>query len=132
VQGLSENIRALSIIDRFLEHARVYHFANNGTPETLVSSGDLMPRNLDHRIEVAFPIVDPIIASQIVELMELQLHDTVKGRMLGQDGRVLRRGLDADWPPLRSQYRTYEHGLLASGAKDITRKLPDLKAGDIG
>lgn len=126
VPGLSENIRALSIIDRFLEHARVYHFANDGNPETLLSSGDLMPRNLDHRIEIAFPLVDSLLANQVVELLELQLHDTVKGRVLGADGEVLRRGLDPHWPPLRSQYRTYEHGLLASGAKDITRKLPDL------
>jgi len=125
VEGLSENIRVISIIDRFLEHARIYHFANAGDPETLLASGDLMPRNLDNRVEIAFPLVDPIVAAQVVELLELQLHDTVKGRVLGSRGEVLRRGQDPSWPPLRSQTRTYEHGLLASGARNITVKLPD-------
>ena len=126
VPGLSENIRVLSIIDRFLEHARVYHFANHGNPETLLSSGDLMQRNLDHRVEVTFPLVDPIAAAQVVELLELQLSDNVKGRVLGPDGGVVRRGLDPSRPPLRSQTRTYEHGLMASGVRNVTHRLPDL------
>ena len=125
VPGLSENIRAVSIIDRFLEHARVYHFQNNGEPETLLSSGDLMPRNLDHRVEVAFPLVDPIVADQVVEMLELQLHDTTKGRVLGPDGNVARRGLDASWPPLRSQTRIYEHNMTISGIRAVTQKVPD-------
>ena len=125
VPGLSDNIRVLSIIDRFLEHARVYHFANDGAPETLLSSGDLMQRNLDHRVEVTFPLVDPIVAAQVVELLELQLGDNVKGRVLGPDGRGIRRGLEPGQPLLRSQVRTYEHGLLASGVKNLTQKLPD-------
>jgi len=125
VPGLSDNIRAVSIIDRFLEHARVYHFNNGGDTETLLASGDLMQRNLDHRVEVAFPLVDPIVAAQVLEMLELQLHDTTKGRVLGPDGGVLRRGLDPAWPPLRSQSRTYEHGLMASGVKTVTQKFPD-------
>jgi polyphosphate kinase len=125
VPGLSERIRVVSVIDRFLEHARVYHFNNGGEPETLLASGDLMQRNLDHRVEVAFPLVDPIIAAQVVEMLELQLHDTTKGRVLGPDGRVLRRGLDPTGPPLRSQLRTYEHSLMASGVRAITMKFPD-------
>jgi len=128
VPGLSDNIRVISIIDRFLEHARIYHFANAGEPETLLASGDLMPRNLDNRVETAFPLVDPIVAAQVVELLELQIHDTVKGRVLGPNGEVLRRGLNPDWPPLRSQVRTYEHGLLASGVRNVTVKLPDFGA----
>ncbi|MGA2082480.1 MAG: polyphosphate kinase 1 [Holophaga sp.] len=130
VPGLSETIRALSIIDRFLEHARVYHFNNDGNPETLVASADLMPRNLDHRVEVAFPLTDPIVAAQVVEMLELQLHDTTKGRVLGPDGAVLGRGLDPDWPPLRSQYQLYEHGLLGSPVKAITQKLADSDSWD--
>jgi polyphosphate kinase len=125
VPGLSERIQAVSVIDRFLEHARVYHFNNGGDTETLLASGDLMQRNLDHRVEVAFPLVDPIVADQVLELLELQLHDTTKGRVLGPDGSVLRRGLDPSWPPLRSQVRTYEHGLMSSGIKAATQKLPD-------
>ncbi len=125
VAGLSEHIHAVSVIDRFLEHARVYHFNNDGDTETLLASGDLMQRNLDHRVEVAFPLVDPIVAAQVFEMLELQLHDTTKGRVLGPDGGVLRRGLDPSWPPLRSQSRTYEHGLMSSGVKAVTQKFPD-------
>ncbi|MBP1625894.1 MAG: ppk 1 [Holophagaceae bacterium] len=123
VPGLSENIRVVSILDRFLEHARVYHFANNGEPETILASGDLMSRNLDNRVEVAFPLVDPIVAAQVVELLELQLQDTVKGRVLGPDGSVIRRGLDPNGPRLSSQIKTYEHLLFVSGAKFVTQKL---------
>jgi len=125
VRGLSDNIRAVSIIDRFLEHARVYHFLNGGNPETLLASGDLMQRNLDNRVEVAFPLVDPIVAAQVAEMLELQLRDTVKGRVLGPDGSVVRRGLDPSGPPLRSQYRSYEHGLTVSGVRNVTQKLPE-------
>ena len=126
VPGLSENIRALSIIDRFLEHARIYHFANDGQPETLLSSADLMPRNLDRRVELAFPLVDPLLAAQVMEMVELQLHDTLKGRVLGAEGEVIRRGLDPQDPPLRSQLRVYEHTLLASGVGALTQKLGPL------
>jgi polyphosphate kinase len=126
VPGLSENIRALSIIDRFLEHARIYHFANDGQPETLLSSADLMPRNLDRRVELAFPLVDPILAAQVMEMVELQLHDTLKGRVLGSEGEVVRCGLDLQDPPLRSQLRIYEHTLLASGVGALTQKLGPL------
>jgi polyphosphate kinase len=126
VPGLSENIRAISILDRFLEHSRIYHFANDGNPETLLSSADLMPRNLERRVELAFPLTDPILAAQVLEMVELQLHDTLKSRVLGPDGGVLRRGLDSQDPPLRSQLRIYEHTLLSSGVGSVTRKLEPL------
>jgi polyphosphate kinase len=126
VPGLSENIRAISILDRFLEHARIYHFANDGDPETLLSSADLMPRNLERRVELAFPLTDPILAAQVLEMVELQLHDTLKSRVLGPSGEVLRRGLDPQDPPLRSQLRIYEHTLLSSGVGSVTRKLEPL------
>jgi polyphosphate kinase len=114
VPGLSERIRVVSIIDRFLEHARVFHFHNDGESETLLASGDLVPRNLDYRVEVVFPLVDAQLAAQVVELLELQLRDTCKGRVLGPDGGVLRRGLDPTWPGLRSQTRTYEREVMVN------------------
>nr|WP_320132808.1 polyphosphate kinase 1 [uncultured Holophaga sp.] len=131
VPGLSENIRVISILDRFLEHARVYHFANAGEPETLLASGDLMSRNLDHRVEIAFPLVDPIVAAQVVELLELQLRDTVKGRVLGPEGTVLRRGFQPDDAKLSSQVRTYEHLLFQSGARSVTQRLPAFRDEEI-
>ncbi len=123
VPGLSENIRVVSILDRFLEHARVYYFANDGNPETLLSSGDLMQRNLDHRVEVVFPLVDPLLSAEVIEMLELQLADTVKGRVLGSEGQVLRRGLDSLGATLRSQLRLYEYGYLRSGAGAMTQRL---------
>jgi polyphosphate kinase len=122
LEGLSENIRVLSILDRFLEHARIYHFANNGHSETYLASADLMQRNLDHRVEVAFPLVDPVLEAEVVDMLELQLHDTVKGRAIGAQGEVLRRGF-ADGPELRCQARLYELGLAASGVAAVTRRL---------
>lgn len=85
-----------------------------------------MPRNLDRRVELAFPLVDPLLAAQVMEMVELQLHDTLKGRVLGPEGQVLRRGLDLEDPPLRSQLRIYEHTLLASGVGALTQKLGPL------
>ncbi len=122
VPGLSEHIRVLSIVDRFLEHARIYHFLNDGAPETWLSSADLMPRNLDRRVELAFPLVDPLLAAEVAEMLELQLQDTVKGRVIGPEGQALRRGFQ-EGPLLRSQLRFYEHARLRSGVGDVTRRL---------
>ncbi len=111
IPGLSERIRVVSILDRFLEHARVYAFQNGGDPEVLLASGDLMPRNLDHRVEIAFPLVDPALVREVLGLLRIQLADTVKGRVLGPEGAVLRRGLDPAGPRLQSQLHLYQHYL---------------------
>lgn len=123
LRGLSERIRVVSLIDRFLEHARVYHFTNGGDSETWLASADLMPRNLDHRVELAFPLVDPLLAAEVVDLLELQLQDTAKARVTGPEGQTLRRGLDPAAPPLRSQLRFYDHARQRSGVGDLTRRL---------
>lgn len=104
VPGLSENIRVISIIDRFLEHARVYRFENGGEPELFLASADWMPRNLNSRIEVAFPILDPNIREQIMEMLSLQLADNVKARVLHADGTNHRKSGE---PSLRSQFELY-------------------------
>lgn len=102
VRGLSDNIEVISIIDRFLEHARVYYFENGGSLEMFVSSADLMPRNLNKRVEVAFPILDPKIAARVEKILEVQLSDNVKARILNADGSSRRRRTD-DAPRVRSQ-----------------------------
>lgn len=85
--GISENIRVISIVGRFLEHARAYYFHNLGNPHLYVGSADLMPRNLDRRVEVLFPIRDPRIRQEIVEnILKVQLQDTSQARCLGADG----------------------------------------------
>ena len=108
VPGLSERIRVVSIIDRFLEHARIYSFENGGTPEYYLASADWMPRNLDHRVEIAFPILDPRLQAQVSEILEVQLRDSVKARILQPDGSTVRAKSMGSEVPLRSQERIYE------------------------
>src|SRR5215470_7066822 len=106
IPGLSDRIRAISIVDRYLEHARVFYFQNGGESEYWLASADWMPRNLDHRVETAFPVLDPRLQAQIREVLELQLADTVKAREILLDGTSVRvRAPDA--PPVRSQERLY-------------------------
>jgi polyphosphate kinase len=107
VPGLSDRIRAISIVDRNLEHARIFYFENSGEPEYWLSSGDWMPRNLDHRVEVAFPVLDPVLQSQVHEILEVQLSDTVKARRFLPNGtteRVRPEGREV----VRAQERLYE------------------------
>lgn len=84
VKGYSENIEIISIIDRFLEHARVWIFGNNGAEKIFLSSADLMARNLDHRVEVGFPILDPLVRSEIRDIINIQLKDNTKAREINQ------------------------------------------------
>ena len=105
VPGLSDRIRAVSIVDRFLEHARVYYFKNDDSPEYLLASADWMPRNLDRRVEIAFPVLDPGLRAQVAAVLEVQLGDTVKARLIRPDGTSER--LSAT-PALRSQERLWE------------------------
>lgn len=81
--GLAEGVKARSIVDRFLEHARIYRFVNGGDPELYLSSADLMKRNLSRRIEVAFPIFDASIREELEHVLHLQLADNTKARVLG-------------------------------------------------
>jgi polyphosphate kinase len=79
---LVQNVFAISIVDHFLEHARVYYFYNNNKPQVFISSADLMVRNLDYRIETACPIYNDTIKQQITEMLHIQLSDNVKARYL--------------------------------------------------
>jgi polyphosphate kinase len=87
VPGLSDNIRVRSILGRFLEHSRVYRFgADPETAEYLIGSADLMPRNLDHRVEALVPVVDPRLRARLAEMLELDLADDVLAWELAADG----------------------------------------------
>jgi polyphosphate kinase len=86
VPGVSENITVSAIVGRFLEHARIYYFHNSGNEEVFLGSADLMPRNLDRRVEVLFPLENPVIRDTIVtRILPAQLHDTVKIRYMQSD-----------------------------------------------
>ncbi|HEU4327434.1 MAG TPA: polyphosphate kinase 1 [Roseiflexaceae bacterium] len=112
VTGLSERIRVLSVVGRFLEHSRLYYFANNGTPEVYLGSADLMQRNLDRRVETLFPLEDPALVTQAHILLETYLHDNVRARELLPDGRYAWVQSVPEAPSLDSQT------ILMSGRAD--------------
>lgn len=101
--GISERIRVRSIVGRFLEHSRVYWFGNDGNPEIYCASADWMERNLMRRIEVAFPILDPALASRVYdETLVNYLADNTEAWLLGSDGRYT-RAQPGDAPPHSAQ-----------------------------
>ena len=103
VKGLSDNITVTAIIDRFLEHSRVYYFENNGDPEVFLSSADWMIRNLDRRVEVAAPILDPDLKQRVIEeVLNMSLYDNVKAHKILPDG-TSERLASGNAQPLRSQ-----------------------------
>lgn len=85
VPGHSKHIKAISIVDRYLEHARAFAFHNAGKPTLHLASADWMERNLDHRVETAFPVLDPRLKAEVLALLELQWKDHVKARVLDRD-----------------------------------------------
>ena len=102
IPRLSENIRVISIVGRFLEHSRIYYFANNGQPELFLSSADWMPRNFLRRVEVAFPIENATLRDEIINgVLPKFLRDRVKARELQPDGRY--RRLKPEGPETREQ-----------------------------
>jgi len=102
VRGKSENIQVVSIIDRFLEHARAYLFQNGGDEELYLSSADWMTRNLDKRIELMFPIEEPAHKARVIGALRAMFRDNVKARWLGPDGQYKRRPRGSE-PPFRVQ-----------------------------
>ena len=104
--GISENIRVVSIIDRYLEHARAFYFHNNGNPTFWLASADWMPRNFNRRIEIAFPVMETSLQTRLKEILELQLTDTVKGWWMQADGTYIRNPQTKD--AVRFQERYYE------------------------
>ncbi|MBI5473263.1 MAG: polyphosphate kinase 1 [Ignavibacteriae bacterium] len=107
IKGMSENISVMSIIDRFLEHARLFVFCNGGDELFYLSSADWMKRNLDRRIEVAFPIYDKSLQQQLRTILDLQLNDNVKARVITK--RLDNPMRKDDGGPLRSQYASYAY-----------------------
>jgi polyphosphate kinase len=104
VPGVSDNIRVISIVGRFLEHSRIYYFENGGAAEVYLGSADLMPRNLDRRVEVIFPIRDPALRAYIRgAILEVELHNNTSARILQPDGSYIRRRPRADEPLVDSQ-----------------------------
>jgi polyphosphate kinase len=105
VKGLSENIRIRSIVDRFLEHSRIYYFENACQPQVFLSSADWLPRNFFRRIELAFPIEDGILRERLInEILAISLEDNAKARFLQPDGMYRRGRPGPRKPARRSQF----------------------------
>ncbi|NAW64926.1 polyphosphate kinase 1 [Photobacterium halotolerans] len=108
ITGISDNIRIISIVDRFLEHPRVMVFENNGEPEVFISSADWMTRNIDNRIEVGCPIRQPELKQKIIDILNIQFSDTVKARILDKSmsNNYVPRG---NKRKIRSQIAIYDY-----------------------
>src|SRR5881296_2738895 len=109
IPDLSENIRVISIVGRFLEHSRIFHFENGGQPKVFLSSADWMPRNFYRRIELAFPVENPTLRDQIIDgVLPKFVHDRVKARELQPDGKYRRLKPEGSEPRAQAQWHFRE------------------------
>ncbi|ADN76995.1 Polyphosphate kinase [Ferrimonas balearica DSM 9799] len=108
VPGVSDNIKAISVVDRFLEHPRVMVFENGGEPKVFITSADWMGRNIDNRIEVGCPIYAPRLKQQVLDMLNIQWQDTTKARVINrfQDNQYVSRG---NRKKIRSQVAIYDY-----------------------
>jgi len=109
IEGVSDNIRVLSVVGRFLEHSRIYYFRNGGQEEILLGSADLMPRNINNRVEVLFPVEDSKMIRYLRDdvLAEYQ-NDNVKARVMSPDGTYKRIERNGDAPPFNIQVKLFD------------------------
>jgi hypothetical protein len=122
--GLSENIEAISIVDKYLEHARIFIAGNDGKPEFFIGSADLMTRNLDFRVEVMAPINDQDCQSELMDVMEIQWKDNVKARVLDEprSNHFRRRvGRSRKVRAQKELYRYYREYLKTGSRPDVVR-----------
>ncbi|HEY7289523.1 MAG TPA: polyphosphate kinase 1 [Vicinamibacterales bacterium] len=119
VPGLSDRIEVVSIVDRFLEHSRIYYFLNGGEDELFLASADWMTRNLDKRIELMFPVIDADHKARVLSTLRAMFRDNVKARWLQPDGVYRRREPTDGEPVFRAQQHLYEEARrLASVARE--------------
>jgi polyphosphate kinase len=105
--GVSENIRVISILGRFLEHDRIFYFYNNGAPYTFIGSADWRGRNLDERVELVVPVEDPALQQQLIAILNDALADNRLAWDLHADGRYVLR-----WPDRNEPVRNFHEGLM--------------------
>ncbi len=101
IAGISENIRVISIIGRFLEHSRAYYFHNGGKPELYLGSADIMPRNLDHRVETLFPVFDKSCIHSVKSELDIMMNDNCKAWSMNPDGTYSK--IENEAPAISSQ-----------------------------
>lgn len=120
IPGLSENIQVFSIIDRFLEHARIFYFQNAGEPEVYLASSDWMTRNLENRIEILFPILTKSLKKRILNALNLYLADNQKSHELQPDGTWKKRKPGKNQEKIRAQEILYRLAVEAANAPSAT------------
>ena len=108
VPGVSESIQVRAIVDRFLEHGRVFHFANGGKDDVYIASADWMPRNFHRRVEAMIPIDDPALRTRLIDILQVQVVDNVKSWILRSDGKYVRSQAKAGGAIIRAQARFIE------------------------
>ena len=86
LKGISENIHVRSIVGNYLEHSRIFDFCNDGQPEVFMGSADWMPRNLDRRVEIVFPVLDQELKKKVLHILDVEFEDNVKAHVLQPDG----------------------------------------------
>jgi len=109
IKGLSENISVTGVVDKFLEHSRIMVFANGGHPKYFISSADLMIRNFDHRFEVACPVYDEDIRKELMYMLQIQMRDNVKARLINTPVLNEYKKPITGEKPLRSQFELYNY-----------------------
>ncbi|MGN6373869.1 MAG: polyphosphate kinase 1 [Solirubrobacteraceae bacterium] len=115
VEGISENIRVVSVVGRLLEHSRVYSFERDGEHTLYIASADLMPRNLDHRVEMAVPIANPALRAQLMETLERAFADNQRSWELAPDGEWRRRSAAPGEQPRDMQLELMQHFASLAG-----------------
>jgi polyphosphate kinase len=126
IPGVSENIRVLSVVDRHLEHARIFYFHAGGRREVYLSSADWMPRNFIRRVEVMFPVDDEALRDRLIdEILAISREDNVKARMLLPDGTYQRLRSENGEPARRSQRRFIELARKSAVAQPAPREDSD-------
>ena len=122
IPGVSENITVRSIVGNYLEHARIFYFENDGKPEYYCASADWMPRNLDRRVEILFPVEKPQLQEKLHDILECQMRDTVKASILQADGTYEKVDLRGKEAYNAQQHFCYEAKWAAKAEKELGEK----------
>lgn len=122
IPGVSENITVRSIVGNYLEHARIFYFENDGKPEYYCASADWMPRNLDRRVEILFPVEKPQLQEKLHDILECQMRDTVKASILQADGTYEKVDLRGKEAYNAQQHFCYEAKRAAKAEKELGEK----------
>lgn len=122
IKGMSENITVISIVDRFLEHSRIFYFENGGTEEVYLSSADWMPRNLERRVELMVPVLQDSINKTIIEMLKVYFMDNEKAKVLQPDGFWIDKPKTKNEKPLRAQEEFYNIAKTRANVQKVQPK----------